>query len=526
MPESEKKQRSSKDESPDRLAHLARAVEQSADLVLITDRNGVIEYVNPAFETLTGYTRDEAVGRNARLLKSGLHDPAFYEELWSTILAGSVFRGALADRKKNGEIFFLEKTITPIRDANNEIVRFISNDRDITDRRRLEAQLQQVQRMEALEAFAGGVAHDFNNLLMVMSAYAELTLEALSSDSPLRSNINEILQATRRATDLTRQLLAFSRKPKSLVQSLDLNSVLRDLGCVLPRLLGEKVHLQMVLGEDLRNAKADPAEIEQVILNLAGNARDAMPNGGHLRIQTSMVELEESYVQHHAVATAGEYVLLTMVDSGEGIAPEHMAHIFEPFYTTKPRGKGTGLGLATAYAVVKQCGGHIWVYSEKGLGTTFKIYIPTVGKKPAQASVSLAPDAPSGTETILLVEDDPALRKSEMEFLKASGYTVLEASDSEDAVETARSYSGVIHLMITDVVLPKMDGTLLAEKVLGLRPQMKLLFISGFAEHSVSQRGLVNSEGNFLEKPFTRRILAEKVRQILGASGRAMAASV
>jgi len=506
------------------LEHLARAVEQSADLVIITDRNGNIEYVNPAFETLTGYSKGEAIGCHSRMLKSGRHDQAFYEDMWTTILAGEVFRGEIADRKKNGEIFFLEKTITPIRDARHQITHFISNDRDVTDRKKLEVQLQQIQRMEAIGAFAGGIAHDFNNLLMVMSAYSELTLEALPSNDPLRANIAEILQASRRATDLTRQLLAFSRKPENMVQALDLNSAVEGLSRVLPRLLGDQVHLDVVLGNDLKKAKADPSEIEQVVLNLAGNARDAMPKGGKLRIETSMVRVDESYVQQHAVAIPGEYIMLTISDSGEGIAPERMAHIFEPFYTTKPKGKGTGLGLATVYAVVKHSGGFIWVYSEKGLGTTFKVYFPCIQQG---ANASLESEAlANGTETILLVEDDPAVRELERDCLTASGYIVLLADSAEGAVEVAKGNTGGIHLMVTDVVLPHMDGTQLADQLSALQPQMKVLFVSGYGQTNVVQRGLVKGQSNFLEKPFTRKALSEKVRQILGRTQKAMAASV
>lgn len=508
------------------LEPLVRAVEQSADLVIITDRNGIIEYVNPAFEALTGYTKQEAVGRHSRLLKSGEHGQPFYEDLWRTIMAGEVYRGALADRKKNGEIFFLEKTITPVRDANQEIVRFISNDRDVTDRKKLEGQLQQMQRMEALGAFAGGIAHDFNNLLMVISAYAELTMEALATEDPLRHNVEEILRASRRATDLTRNLLAFSRKPAHTAQSFDLNSVLRDLSDMLPRLVGENVRLKISLGKDLQIAKGDPAEIEQLVLNLASNARDAMPKGGDLEIETTMVHLDEAYVQQHAVATPGDYVLLTVADSGEGIPPEHMAHIFEPFYTTKPKGRGTGLGLATTYATVKHSGGHIWVYSEKGLGTTFKVYLPCMVNRGKRATPEGCESYPRGTETILLVEDDLDVRHSERDFLIASGYRVLEADNAESALRVVRAYDGAIHLLITDIILPKMDGPQLAQQMSRLRSGLKVLFVSGYAVNVLSQHGHENLGMNFLEKPFTRKMLAEKIRAVLTTSAKAMSAGV
>lgn len=524
MSEKPNNPRSSAHECGEMVEPLVRAVEQSADLVMITDRKGIIEYVNPAFEALTGYAKQEAVGKHSRLLKSGEHGDTFYEDLWRTILAGEVYRGALADRKKNGEIFFLEKTITPVRDANQEIVRFISNDRDVTDRKKLEGQLQQMQRMEALGAFAGGIAHDFNNLLMVMSAYAELTMEALPAGDPLQHNVAEILRASRRATDLTRNLLAFSRKPAHTAQAFDMNSVLRELSDMLPRLVGENIHLKITLGKDLPITKADPAEIEQLVLNLASNARDAMPKGGDLEIETAMVHLDDDYVQQHAVAVPGDYVLLTVTDSGEGIPPEHMAHIFEPFYTTKPKGRGTGLGLATAYATVKNSGGYIWVYSEKGLGTTFKVYLPCVMSKGNEVSVGVSETYPRGAETILLVEDDANVRQSERDFLISSGYRVLEAENAENALRVAGAYDGAIHLVITDIILPQMDGSELAEQISRIRAGVKVLFVSGYAANVLSLHGHENLGANFLEKPFTRKMLAEKIRAVLTTPAKAMSA--
>jgi PAS domain S-box-containing protein len=354
------------EKTEDTLRKLWRAVEQSADLVMITDREGVIEYVNPAFEAVSGYTPGELMGQTPRVLKSGQQNAELYKEMWQTILAGNVFRCIMVNRKKNGDVFVAEKTVTPLRDGEGRITHFISNDRDITDRRRLEDQLQQAQKMDAIGRLAGGVAHDFNNLLMVISSYAELMLDTLAPQHPLRRNVDEIQKASRRAADLTRQLLAFGRKQMQSLQLLDLNQIIEDVNKMLPRLIGEDIELVFVPGEKLGKVKADPVQIEQILMNLAANARDAMPKG---------VRLDDVYAQEHSIVPPGLYVVLTVTDSGSGIAPEHLSHIFEPFYTTKEEGKGTGLGLATVYGIVKQNSGFIWVYSEPGMGTTFKIYL-------------------------------------------------------------------------------------------------------------------------------------------------------
>jgi PAS domain S-box-containing protein len=497
------------------LTKLLRAVEQSADLVMITNREGVIEYVNPAFEALTGYQQEEVIGQTPRLLKSGQQDPALYRELWETILAGNVFRGVLANRRKSGELYYVEKTISPVRDAEGSITHFIASDRDISERRKLEAQLAQSQKMDAIGKLAGGVAHDFNNLLMVISAYAELMLDSLAAGNSLRRNVQEILTASRRAADLTRQLLAFGRKQMQALQVLDLNWVIQEVTQMLPRLIGEDIQLTVVPGRDPGRVKVDPVQIEQIILNLATNARDAMPQGGSLTIETAHVKLDESYVQRHSMVVPGEYAMVAVSDSGHGIPHEHQTHIFEPFYTTKEEGKGTGLGLATVYGIVKQNGGYIWVYSEPGMGTCFKIYLPCV-QQPAEKFPLPAPteEARGGSETILLVEDENAVRQSESEFLRLNGYTVLEAKDGKDAIRITQQHPGTIHLMVTDVVMPHMNGGELAQTLLVQRPAMRILFVSGYAENTVLRYG-VDLTGRFLQKPFSLKRLARKIREAL-----------
>ncbi len=506
-------------ESEDTLRKLWRAVEQMADTLIIMDRSGVMEYVNPAFEALLGYSRQEAIGQSFGILRSEQHADELYDEMWSTVRSGNVFRGIVMDRKKNGETLIIEKALTPLRAATGEITHFISTSRDITERRKLESDLQQAHKMDAIGRLAGGVAHDFNNLLLVISAYAELMLDSLPEKDPLRRNVAEIMGASRRAADLTRQLLAFGRKQMQSLQILDLNTVIGEITRMLPRLIGEDIELVFAPAEDLGKVKADPVQIEQVVMNLAANARDAMPDGGTLSIETAMVRVDEFYVQRHAIVPPGDYVLLTVTDSGQGIAPEHLAHIFEPFYTTKEAGKGTGLGLATVYGIVKQNGGFVWVYSEPGLGTTFKVYLPQVQPLGCEVPVAkLAEGSPRGCETLLLVEDETSVRLASVQFLTRNGYSVLEASNGEEALRVSRGHTGPIDLMITDVVMPKMGGPMLAEWLADERPNMKVLFVSGYAENTVLRHGKVDVSTGFLQKPFSGKMLARKVREVLEES--------
>ena len=505
--------------SEEMLQKLRHSVEQSPDLVMITNSAGVLEYVNPAFEKLTGYTSAEVLGQTLGILKSDQQSGELYEEMWNTVLSGKVFNGTVMNRKKNGETFVIEKAITPLRNPEGRITHFISTGRDITDQKKLESQLHQSQKMDAIGLLAGGVAHDFNNLLLVISAYAELVLDSLGAEDPSRRKIDEIITATRRAAELTRQLLAFGRKQMQSLRVLDLNTVVGEITRMLPRLIGEDIQLVFVPGVNLVKVKADPAQIEQVVMNLATNARDAMPQGGKLTIETSNVTLDQSYVQAHATVPAGEYALLAVSDSGQGIPAEHLHHIFEPFYTTKEAGKGTGLGLATAYGIVKQSEGYIWVYSEAGHGTTFKIYLPRVLRaQDAERRPQTVPTSPHGQETVLLVEDEAAVRASTSEFLVRCGYTVVPAENGEDALRASRDYSGPIQLMITDVVMPKMGGPQVATQLLAERPDMKTLFVSGYAENTVLQHGKIDVAARFLAKPFSLSALANKIREVLEPS--------
>jgi len=504
--------------SEESLRKLSRAVEQSADAVMITDREGVIEYVNPAFESLTGYAIGEAIGKTPRILKSGEQSPSVYQDMWRTILAGNSYCSILVNRRKNGQLYYVEENISPVRDGSGEITHFIANARDLTGRMRLEAQLSQAQKMDAVGRLAGGMAHDFNNLLTIITSYSELALDSVERGGDLDNKLHEILSAARRAAQLTRQLLAFSRKQTQSLRVLELNPAIAVITKTLNRLIGEDIELNFIAGDNLGPVRADPVQLEQILMNLAANARDAMPQGGHLTIETSQVCLDEEYVhQKHAVIPPGHYVLITVTDDGCGISPEDMPHIFEPFYTAKPPGEGTGLGLATVYGIVKQNKGFVWPYSEVGKGTIFKIYLPCVADAlhPTQALRPDLADSVQGSETILLVEDEEAVRRATSEFLKLQGYTVIEAKDGLQALAIAKSNSATIDLVVTDVVMPNMSGGQLALELQSISAPTKVLFVSGYAGKTVIDHRVTDLETNFLQKPFTLGQFSAKIREAL-----------
>ncbi len=479
------------------------------------DSEGTLLDVNPALATTLGYASGaELAGRNMGNLYA---DPQQWFSLADYFRSLQRFNGLVAEWvRKDGSSIIVRLSGRAIRGERNAVF-FELFTEDVTERRALEQQLRQAQKMEAVGRLAGGIAHDFNNLLMVISGYCEFLLERIGSDPALRGPAQEIANAAERATSLTRQLLAFSRKQMLAPKVLDLNAVVTENLKMLTRMIGEDMDLVMVPGGDLGAVKADPGQVEQVIMNLAVNARDAMPYGGKLTIETGNVMLDENYARFHAPVKPGEYVMLAISDTGMGMDAETQSHIFEPFFSTKGP-KGTGLGLSTVYGIVKQSEGYVWVYSEPGKGTTFKIYLPRVsatGEAIAVQPAVAAAKAEPGHETILLVEDEANLRRLARQSLENQGYSVLEAADGAAAIQLSNAHPGPIHLLLTDVIMPGMNGRELALRISSLRPETKVLYMSGYTENAIGHNGTLDAGVNLLQKPFTLPALKAKVREVL-----------
>ena len=496
---------------------LATAVEHAAEGVLITDIDGTIEYVNKACERLTGYEKEELLGRNPRMLKSGEHDGAFYRQMWKTIKAGKVWSGSMINRKKDGRLCHEETTISPVRDSSGKIVNFVAVKRDITEHLELSKQLLQAQKMEAVGTLAGGVAHDFNNILQVALGYSDLILSHEDLSPRHRRDLLKIHESTLRGAELVQRLLTFSRKTDIKPQPLNLNHRVQDLRKMLERTIPKMIDIQLSLSAELATINADPIQVDQILMNLAVNARDAMPEGGKLLIETNNVFLDEGYARIHLGAEAGQYVLLTVTDNGTGMGKETLEHIFEPFYTTKGLGEGTGLGLAMVHGIVRQHGGHVRCYSEPGEGTNFRVYFPALmgDEQPKAPAVRGVPRG--GSETILLADDEELIRDLGSRILTRAGYNVIKASNGQEALDIYQRRAHEISLVILDVIMPIMGGKKCLEGILSLNPLAKVIIASGFSSSGPHKDVLSAGAKAFVDKPFDMRRMLEAVRMVLDA---------
>ncbi len=485
--------------------------------IVVGQPSGRVVEANGAFLTMVGYTHDE-------LLAGELHLGDMTPPEWAHANASAVEQLRERGFSRPWEIEYIRKDGTRVPAlvavASLDGSEYMSISLNLSERKRLEDQVRRAQKMEAIGTLAGGVAHDFNNLLSVILTYTGLLLDGLTDGDPVKADLEEVKKAGERAADLTRQLLAFSRQQMLQPRVLDLNQVVTGMDRMLRRLLGADIELSLLTAQTVGKVHADPGQIEQVILNLVVNARDAMPKGGQLTVETQNVELDAEYASQHLDVAPGSYVLIAVTDTGVGMDASTLAHIFEPFFTTKDKGKGTGLGLSTVFGIVRQSGGHIWVYSELQKGTTFKVYVPRTDRRPDAPTTSSPPPVTlRGPETVLIVEDEDQVRAIMRSVLRRYGYNVLEAQNGGEAFLICEKYTARIHLLLTDVVMPRMSGRELAERLAPMRPDMRVLYVSGYTENSIVHHGVLDAGVAFLAKPITPDALARKVRELLDGPG-------
>ncbi|HEX3989479.1 MAG TPA: PAS domain S-box protein [Verrucomicrobiae bacterium] len=501
---------------------LGSAVEQCKEAIVITDAQldlpgPKIVFVNPAFTRMTGYTAEEAIGKTPRILQGPKTEKAVLDRLRKNLERGETFQGEAINYRKDGKEFNLEWHVAPLRDEDQKTTHFVAIQRDITERKGIEAKVFQSQKLETVGKLAGGIAHEFNSILTAIIGQSELLLNDLPADTSSAKSAIEINQAAVRAATLTRQLLAYGRKQMLRMETLDLNKVLANMKGMLHHIMGGDVKTHIVPAPGLQPVKADAGQIEQVILNMVMNARDAMPNGGGLTLETANVSFDQDSMGRYPELKPGDYVMLAITDTGMGMSEDVKARAFEPFFTTKCVGQGNGLGLSTCYGIVKQSGGHISIYSEIGRGATFKIYLPQLQqqkKAPPRPPGPLA--LPNGTETILLVEDDPALREMAGTVLRRLGYTVRAAANGVEALSLKQQRGvGHVDLLFTDVVMPHMSGKELADRVKALYPHTKILFTTAYTENAIVHQGVLDKGVALLQKPFAPSALAHKVREVL-----------
>jgi PAS domain S-box-containing protein len=496
-------------------AQLLNAVQQA---VVATDPDGIVIFWNKFAENLYGWTATEAVGKTIEELTPSPFLREHGADITERAAAGESWTGEFLVQGKSGKAFPALLTTAPVRDSAGNVLGFVRVSIDLTERRNLEEQFRQSQKMDAVGRLAGGIAHDFNNLLTVIRLNTEIIMEGFDPTDPRSDDVKQIRSAAERASSLTRQLLAFSRKQILQPRVLDMNSVVSTVEPMLKRLIGEDITI--VSQCSARGyVVADPGQLEQVLVNLVVNARDAMPQGGRISIETNNVVLDDTYTSEHAPVISGHYVMLAVTDNGVGMNRETREHAFDPFFTTKEAGKGTGLGLATVYGIVKQSGGYVWIYSEPGLGTTLKLYFPEVSAAaafgPSAEKQSLGDKRNLGSETILLVEDEDAVRGLTCRILERQGYRVIPAQHGKDAMEIASKEEGRIDLVLTDVVMPGMNGRGLVERLVGIRPRIKSLYMSGYTDDDIIRRGFIEPSKSFLQKPFTSEALLQTVRKVL-----------
>lgn len=496
-------------------ALLATAVEQAVESVEITDVQGSIVYVNPAFERTTGYSRSEIEGKKPGILAGGEHEESMYRSMWQTISSGKTWTGNLVNKKKDGTLFDEEVTISPVKDESGDILNYVAVKRDVTNEVLLQRQLLEAQKMEAVGTLAGGIAHDFNNLLQVINGFAEVALFDIEEDQPGWMELREIRRAARSAAELTQGLLTFSRKAESKLRPVDLNQELRNVEKILARTLPKIIEISMDLAEPVDAVNADPAQLQQVIINLAVNARDAMPNGGRLSIETRNVELDEDYCKSHLETMPGGYVVLSISDTGTGMDGQTRRHIFDPFFTTKETGKGTGLGLSIAFGIVKSHGGNILCYSEPGQGTTFKIYLPVSRLEIDDREVTELRTLVGGTETILLVDDEESVRTLAVRLLRKFGYSVLTAVNGKEALDVFSDMRDEIDLIVLDLIMPVMDGSDCLCELLKIGPEVKVIIASGYAPNGHIGTALKDGAKAFVRKPYESKQLLEVIRKAL-----------
>ena len=501
---------------------LVAAIEQTRDAIVITDRAGIVQYVNPSFESVTGYSRQEVLQQNLSFLKSGEQAPSFYQKMWQILNSGKTFKGRLVNRHKDGNFFTEEVTISPIFDGDGQIINFVAVKSDITEQILLESQLQHAQKMEAVGRLTGGVAHDFNNILGVIIGYTELALQDVEPQQKIHGDLKKILAAAKRSADIVRQLLAFSRKQTVSPKVFNLNKAVKGIYEILQSLIGEHIELAWIVASDPLMIKIDPTQIDQILANLCVNAKDAIGSGsaGKIIIETKQVVLDEQYCANHIGLYPGGFVQLSVSDNGCGIEKEHLNRIFEPFYSTKNASHGTGLGLSTVYGIVTQNNGFINVFSEPGRGATFTVYIPLREEAERTPTKKTGSNQSSGSqgETVLLVEDDPVLLSMAQQMLERLGYIVLPADRPTEAIVLAKKCDGKIDMILTDVVMPEMTGKELISAITPLYPDVKVLFMSGYTANVIAHNGILDEGIQFIQKPYTIDDLAGKVRATLTGS--------